>query len=85
MRKKVVDTKTLEEIAGQAAAEIGLKPNLVAAHARQNTDDSEIGNMLVQFQFTKEKLIEIQVRVDVSHDSIKQALKKQLKEQFGLL
>ena len=84
MRKKVMDTKTLEEIAGQAAEEIDVNPDLVAAHARRNTEDSDRGTMLVQFWLPKEKYIDIEVRVDVSHESIKEAIKKQLKEKLGL-
>ena len=82
MRKKVMDTKTLEEIAGQAAAEIGLKPNLVAAHARQNTDDSERDNMLVQFWLPKEKYMDVEIRVDVNRESIREAIKQQLKSRI---
>ncbi len=84
LRKQVMDTKTLEKIAKQAAAEIGLNPNLVGAHARRNTEDSERGTMLVQFWLPKEKYIDIEVRVDVSDESIKEAIKTQLKEKLGL-
>ncbi len=83
MRKQVIDTKTLEKIAGQAAEEIGLKANLVAAHARPGKTDSESGPMFVQFWLPNE-VVGFEVRVDESRESIGEAIKRQLKEKLGL-
>ena len=80
-----MDTKTLEKIAKQAAAEIGLNPNLVAAHARRNTEDSERGTMFVQFWLpNEEEVVEFEVRVDATSELIQEEIMRKLKEKLGL-
>ncbi len=83
MRKQVMDTKTLEKIAKQAAAEIGLNPNLVAAHARPGEVDSESGTMFVQFWLPNE-VVGFEVRVDATPELIQEEIMRKLKEKLGL-
>ncbi len=80
-----MDDKTLGKIAGQAAEKVGLKTNLVAAHARRKTEDSDRGTMFVQFWLpNEEEVVEFEVRVDATPELIQEEIVRKLKEKLGV-